>query len=207
MIVKVCGIQSLDAANVVSEQQANMIGFVFTPSKRRISPQKAALIAKELPSSIKKVGVFVNESISNIKFIAKLVGLDIIQLHGDESANFAKEIPYLVIKAFSIDDIENEDISNYPCDYYLIDSPPTTYRGGSGKTFQWNRVNELNINKNKLIIAGGLAADNVEQAIKTANPVGVDVSSGVETNGKKDLQKIKSFIQTAKNTISSPLNS
>src|SRR5699024_8226454 len=111
--------------------------------------------------------------------IAKHVGLDMIQLHGDEPASFAKEIPYPVIKAFSIDEINIDTVSKYPCDYYLIDSPPTKFRGGSGKTFQWNRVNDLNIDKNKLIVAGGLSIDNIEEAIKTATPAGVDVSSGV----------------------------
>src|SRR5690625_2179122 len=189
MLVKICGIQTKEAVKVATEHRANMIGFVFTPSKRRITPNKAALIAKEIPPSVKKVGVFVNESLSNIKFIAKLVGLDMIQLHGDEPASFAKEIPYPIIKAFSIDQVNDDTVTQYPCDYYLIDSPPTTYRGGSGKTFQWERINELNIDKSKLIIAGGLSADNVEQAIKIATPTGVDVSSGVESDGVKDLAK------------------
>jgi len=203
MLVKICGIQTEEAAKVATNQQANMIGFVFTPSKRRISPKRAAAIAKNIPTSVKKVGVFVNESLNNIKFIAKHVGLDMIQLHGDESASFAKEIPYPVIKAFSIDEINKSTLSIYPCEYYLIDSPPTKYRGGSGKTFQWERINELKIDKSKLIIAGGLSIDNVEQAIKTATPAGVDVSSGVETNGIKDLTKIKQFIEIAKQPVSS----
>lgn len=202
MLVKICGIQTEEAAKVATNQQANMIGFVFTPSKRRISPKRAAAIAKNIPTSVKKVGVFVNESLNNIKFIAKHVGLDMIQLHGDESANFAREIPYPVIKAFSIDEINRNTVSKYPCDYYLIDSPPTKYRGGSGKTFRWERINDLNIDKSKLIIAGGLSIDNVEVAVKTAAPAGVDVSSGVETDGVKDLAKIKQFIEVAKQPVS-----
>lgn len=201
MLVKICGIQTKEAAKVATEQQANMIGFVFTPSKRRITPNKAAVIANEVPPSVKKVGVFVNESLSNIKFIARHVGLDIIQLHGDEPVSFAKEVPYPIIKAFSIDQVNNDTVNQYPCDYYLIDSPPSTYRGGSGKTFQWERINELKIDKSKLIIAGGLSIDNVEQAIKTAIPAGVDVSSGVETDGIKDLTKIKQFIELAKQPV------
>src|SRR5690625_471693 len=185
MLVKICGIQTKEAAKVATEQQANMIGFVFTPSKRRITPNKAAVIANEVPPSVKKVGVFVNESLSNIKFIAKHVGLDMIQLHGDEPVSFAKEVPYPIIKAFSIDQVDNDTVNQYPSDYYLIDSPPSTYRGGTGETFQWERINELKVDKSKLIIAGGLSIDNVEQAIKIASPTGVDVSSGVETNGVK----------------------
>jgi len=201
MLVKICGIQTKEAAKVATEQQANMIGFVFTPSKRRITPNKAAVIANEVPPSVKKVGVFVNESLSNIKFIAKHVGLDIIQLHGDEPVSFAKEVPYPIIKAFSIDQVNNDTVNQYPCDYYLIDSPPSTYRGGTGETFQWERINELKVDKSKLIIAGGLSIDNVEQAIKTAIPAGVDVSSGVETDGIKDLTKIKQFIELAKQPV------
>lgn len=201
MLVKVCGIKSKEAAEVVSNCQADFIGFVFAPSKRRISPKKAAEIAKYVSSGTKKVGVFVNESIENINFIAELVGLDVIQLHGDEPANFAKKLRYPIIKAFSINQLNTKTVSTYPCDFYLIDSPATKYRGGSGKTFQWDKLNELNIDKNKLILAGGLSEVNIENAISTVQPVGVDVSSGVETNGTKDHGKIKNFINLAKQPL------
>src|SRR5690625_194718 len=201
MLVKVCGIKTKEAAEVVSTCQADFIGFVFAPSKRRISPKEAAEIANYVSPNIKKVGVFVNESIENIKFIADLVGLDMIQLHGDEPASFAKKLPYPVIKAFSIHEINPKTFDSYPCDYYLIDSPPEKYRGGSGKTFQWDKLNELSIDKDKLILAGGLSAENIEKAISIVKPIGVDVSSGVETDGMKDSEKIKTFIHRAKHLL------
>lgn len=197
MNVKICGITSLDIAQTAEQAGADFIGFVFAPSRRRISPANAATIAKELPPSIQKVGVFVNESIYNMQFIAEKVGLDYIQLHGDEPASVAKQLGYPIIKAFSIDRVASSVVASYPCDYLLIDSPGETYRGGSGRTFNWKILDELNIPREKLILAGGLSTDNITRAIQQVQPVGVDVSSGVETNRLKDKEKIHSFINKA----------
>lgn len=198
MLVKICGIQTIDAAQVTSDAGADFIGFVFAKSKRQITPEKAANIAKHIPPSVKKVGVFVNETAKNIRNVAEIVGLDIIQLHGDESPNIVDQLPYPIIKAYSIDQIDTLQTQKFPCDYYLIDSPPTTYRGGSGQTFDWNLTNHLTIDANQLILAGGLSPDNIKEAVVSVNPAGVDVSSGVETYGKKDHHKIKQFIKNAK---------
>jgi len=198
MLVKICGIQTVEAAQVAVEAGANFLGFMFAPSKRQILPEKAMHIAATVPSHVKKVGVFVNESKETIIHIAKQVGLDMIQLHGDETAEFTNTLPYETIKAFSIHDAHTETLQSYTCNYYIIDSPPTTYRGGSGETFDWNLATQLNIDPEKFILAGGLSANNIEQAIQTVQPTGVDVSSGVETNGQKDHLKIKQFIAKAK---------
>src|SRR5699024_6507957 len=143
MHVKICGITSLNVARKVEHARADFIGFVFAPSKRRISPNDASRITQELTSSVQKVGVFVNESIETMTHIAKTVGLDYIQLHGDEPASTAEQLDYPVIKAFSIDQANSSTIATYPCDYLLIDSPGETYRGGSGKTFTWEKLDEL----------------------------------------------------------------
>lgn len=198
MLVKICGIQTIESAQVAVESGADLIGFVFAPSKRQITPEKAAQIAAILPTSIKKVGVFVNDTQANIKTIAEHVGLDLIQLHGDETPEFAEQLPYETIKAFSIDNVHADTLKQYNCQYYIIDSPPTTYRGGSGETFDWQLTAGLNINPNTFILAGGLSADNIQQAIQAVRPAGVDVSSGVETAGQKDHDKIKQFIANAK---------
>lgn len=200
MHVKVCGITTLEAAKAVENTGADFIGFVFAPSKRRIAIEDAKTIAKQLSPNIKKVGVFVNTSLVEIIEIAQTVGLDIIQLHGDEPASFAEQIPYPVIKAFSIDQVSPDAIATYPSEYLLIDSPGEDYRGGSGKTFSWELLDELHIPREKLILAGGLSPANIESAIKKVRPTGVDVSSGVETNGKKDIEKINNFIINAKQT-------
>lgn len=200
MIIKICGITTVEAALAAAENGANWIGFLFAPSKRNITPEKAARIAKEIPSDIKKVGVFVNEMKENIETIARTVGLDYIQLHGDESAEFAASLPYPVIKAFSIDQLEKiETPSEYPCDFMLVDSPGTTHRGGSGNVFSWDRLLARKLDHRKLILAGGLHANNVSEAIQSVRPAGVDVSSGVETDGKKDLKKIAAFIHAVRN--------
>lgn len=198
MLVKICGIQTTESAKVAVEAGADFIGFVFAPSKRKIAPETAAEIAQVIPSTVRKVGVFVNESVENMMDIAKQVGLDVIQLHGDESAYIAEQLPFQVIKAYSIDQINKDTIHAFPADYYLIDSPTGKHRGGTGKAFDWQLMSELNIDPKKVILAGGLTPENVGVAIKEVEPYGVDVSSGVETKGIKEHEKIKQFILHAK---------
>lgn len=198
MKVKICGITRSEDAKTVVKAGADFIGFVFAPSSRRIEPEDAAEISQHIGSTIKKVGVFVNEPVENIIKIANEVELDYIQLHGDEPASTAKAIPFPIIKAFSIDHVSQELLQTYPCDYIIIDSPGEKYRGGSGKTFDWSKLEKLGIDRKKCILAGGLHTGNVQQAISMTNPAGVDVSSGVETNKRKDPTKIVQFIQNVK---------
>jgi len=182
----------MEAAKAAVDTGADFIGFVFAESKRRISPEQAKKVADHIPSNVKKVGVFVNEDQATILKIAAEVGLDYIQLHGNESPQFAENLQYPIIKAFSSKNLHQ--INNYNCDYYLIDSP----KAGSGETFDWETLDVLALNKEKLILAGGLTANNVENAILTVHPTAVDVSSGVETNHEKDPEKIKSFVRNAR---------
>lgn len=194
MLVKICGIMTEDDAEYVSKVGADFVGFLFAPSKRRIAPVLAKKLAQRVNSNTKIVGVFVNESVENMIEIATYVGLDYIQLHGNESATVAKSLPYPIIKAFNIEEVTPFEITNYPCDYYLIDSPG----GGTGETFNWEVLDTLGVDKAKLIVAGGLHPNNVDAAIQTICPAGVDVSSGVETNGVKDQLKISAFMQNSK---------
>lgn len=198
MLVKTCGIMTNAAAEEAVQSGVDFIGFVFAPSKRYMTPEQATEIAETIPSSVKKVGVFVNETVENITSIAEKVGLDYIQLHGDESAEFAKQLSYPIIKAFPATEESLAKMKDYPCDYYLIDSPFGANRGGNGTAFDWNLLKKLNLDTNKLFLAGGLNPENVQQAINMTGPMGVDVSSGIETNGRKDLSKIKNFISKAK---------
>ncbi|MCM3741187.1 phosphoribosylanthranilate isomerase [Oceanobacillus luteolus] len=197
MLVKICGITTREAAIAAVEAGADFIGFVFAESKRKITPAKAAEIAKNVPVSVKKVGVFVNEKPLVMREIASEVGLDFIQLHGDESSVTAESLPVEIIKALPAEKQLLAQHDDYPCDYLLVDTPSKSVRGGTGKTFDWDVLNEWKTNK-KLILAGGLTPENVQQAIKKVKPVGVDVSSGVETDGKKDIEKIRQFIKRAK---------
>ena len=198
MLVKTCGIMTKEAADTAVQAGADFIGFVFAPSKRYLTPEQAADIASIVPSSVKKIGVFVNETAETITSIAEKVGLDYVQLHGDETAEFAEQLPYRVIKAFPATQESFAKLKDYPCDYYLIDSPFGANRGGNGTAFDWTVLKELNLDSNKLFLAGGLTSENVQQAIRLTEPIGVDVSSGIETDGSKDLSKIKNFILNAK---------
>lgn len=199
MQVKICGITTNQAAQTAVKAGADYIGFVFAPSKREITPESAKNIAKLLPNSIKKVGVFVNEDVQKMKQIAEIVGLDFIQLHGEERPEIAEQLPYPIIKAFSVQANTISQISDYPCDYYLLDSRVGTSRGGNGIAFDWKLADQLSINRKKIMLAGGLTPHNVARAIDIVRPAAVDVSSGIETNGVKDLNKIKQFITYAKN--------
>ena len=199
MKVKICGITTRDAALMACRSGADMLGFVFADSSRKISPEQAKEIAQLLPDHVKITGVFVNETMKTILQIKEWVDLDYVQLHGDESPEFCNQLGLPVIKAFTIR--EQSDIAKiyeFDCDYFLLDSPGVQYRGGSGKAFDWRLLQDRDIPNEKIILAGGLNGMNVREAIRTVHPVMVDVSSGVETNGKKDLKKIASFIKTAK---------
>ncbi|WP_176449087.1 phosphoribosylanthranilate isomerase [Lentibacillus sp. CBA3610] len=198
MYVKICGMTTTEAAQEAAKAGADFIGFVFAPSKRQLTPEKAAAISRYIPSSVKKVGVFVNDTKEAIIQTAETAGLDIIQLHGDESAAFAESLPYPVIKAFRMGKHDTSEIRSYPCDYYLIDSPKGPNRGGNGTTFDWSQLNDAGLDPQKMILAGGLNPENVQSAISIGKPAVVDVSSGVETDGSKDLEKINQFIKNAK---------
>jgi phosphoribosylanthranilate isomerase len=196
MIVKICGITSAEMAKKAAEAGADMIGFVFASSKRKIAPEKAAAITRTLPPSVKTVGVFVNEKQEKMQEISELVRLDYIQLHGDEPSSIVKKLHTKVIKSFPADRLHSITEESRHYDFCLLDGPAGKNRGGNGKTFDWTLTQ--NLPKEKIILAGGLTPANLQQAIKIVQPAGVDVSSGVETEGVKDAVKIKQFIQNAK---------
>lgn len=199
MKVKICGITDLQTARAAIQYGADALGFVFAHSKRKISPLKAKEIIDHLPTEVLKVGVFVNEEKVQIDKIAEETGIDVIQLHGDETPAFCESFTLPVIKALSIQtEADVLGISNYQCEYVLLDSPKGRYRGGNGIAFDWSILSSRKLTESKLILAGGLNSENVLQGIELATPYMVDVSSGVESEGKKDLQKIKIFLETVK---------
>ncbi|MFZ7944368.1 MULTISPECIES: phosphoribosylanthranilate isomerase [Bacillaceae] len=199
MKVKICGITDVNTALAAVQYGADAIGFVFAESKRKVTVEQAKEIISALPQDVFKVGVFVNESREEVERIAKVAGLTHIQLHGDESASFSESISLPVIKAKSFYNNENlAECSHYPAEYILLDSPKGKYRGGNGTVFDWNEVEPSLLKGRKVILAGGLHANNVEQAIQVIKPNMVDVSSGVETDGIKDLVKIREFIEKVK---------
>lgn len=199
MKVKICGITDLETALVAVKCGADAIGFVFADSKRRISIKHARKIIEKLPKDLMKIGVFVNEQRDTIEQIVEETGINMVQLHGDESPIDCAGISVPVIKALSIESADDLFKANeYDCDYILLDSPKGTYRGGNGIVFDWNIIIEKQIKGKVIILAGGLTRENVAEAIQMVHPYMVDVSSGVEFNGKKDKEKIKDFINEAK---------
>ncbi|WP_433771308.1 phosphoribosylanthranilate isomerase [Bacillus wiedmannii] len=200
MKVKICGITDMETAKLACEYGADAIGFVFAESKRKITPEQAKEIIGELPAHVLKVGVFVNESVEVIQKIVDECGLTHVQLHGDEDNHQIRRLNIPSVKSLGVtseDDMKNAQ--TYEADYVLFDSPKEKFHGGNGKTFSWELLAHMPKElRKKTILAGGLNILNIEEAIRTVQPYMVDVSSGVETEGKKDIKKIKQFIIKAK---------
>ncbi|MFZ5597687.1 MAG: phosphoribosylanthranilate isomerase [Bacillota bacterium] len=195
--VKICGICDPESALCSVEAGADALGFVFTESKRRITPGRARDIIRLLPPFVSKVGVFVDQSLEEVSEIADYTGLDTVQLHGCESPEFCKALKLKVIKAVSVGaSVDEELLKKYEVDAYLLDTLVPGTKGGTGKTFDWTLAG--GVRWRPVILAGGLTPDNVLEAIRIARPYAVDVSSGVETNGKKDFAKIKEFVRRVK---------
>lgn len=195
--VKICGLTERKHVEAAVEAEADAIGFVFAPSSREISVEDAKKLAAMIPENILKIGVFVNETRDQLHTIYEEVGIDYIQLHGEETPEFIKSVGLPTIKAFTIKEKEDvEKASQYDVDYYLFDAPGVLYKGGSGIPFDWNLLQDNGIPQKKLILAGGLHAGNVREAIERVQPGMVDVSSGVEKNKRKDEQLIEKFIET-----------
>lgn len=197
MLVKICGIKTVEAGLTAAEMGADLVGFVFAKSKRQVTVTEAIQLRKQMPVTVKTVGVFVDTPISIVNQIASQVDLDYVQLHGHETAASCLKSHLPVIKALSIrTDEEFSRVNEYlpVVDYLLIDGPVA----GSGQTFDWQLIDSIPLVREKVILAGGLTPNSVKEAIDQVRPFGVDVSSGVETNGIKDVQKIKQFIQKAK---------
>lgn len=198
-LVKICGLQEVEHVRAAVDAGADAIGFVFANSRRQVTLSQAQRMTKEMSKDVVKIGVFVNETIENIEKYAKEVPLDYVQLHGDESIEYVNSISVPVIKAFSISSKEDvQSALTYDVDLYLFDTPSIEFRGGSGKTFDWGVLDSEDIPKDKLILAGGLNAENVRVAIQTVHPFMVDVSSGVETDQRKDESKIRAFIRAVR---------
>ncbi len=200
--VKICGITNIMDAVFASRLGADYLGFVFADSPRRISPERASEIIKALEGlNVRAAGVFVNEDEEEIKRIAALCPLEVLQLHGDESPEFCGRFKgYSVFKAFRArnkDDIAA--IKDYEADAFLIDSFVEGMHGGTGKVLSHDLALEAARYTGRLFLSGGLTPENVSGLIARVSPFGVDVSSGVEKSpGIKDEEKIKKFMDAVR---------
>ena len=193
--VKICGLSTKEAVKTAVSAGADYIGFVFAPSKRQVTLEQAAELAKLIPVNVKKVGVFVSPSRAELLEAVDKVGLDFVQVHGQVVDKLFENLPCGSIQAVQVD--ENGHVPNSQADYLLFDAPIA----GSGQTFDWGQLDTTELAQ-PFFIAGGLNEDNVARAIQYFSPFAVDVSSGVETDGQKDHEKIRRFIERVKNGIS-----
>jgi len=209
--IKICGLSEIDSALAASRAGADFLGLIFAASPRQVSPEQALPIietVRALPDPPEIVGVFVNLPADEVNRIAGYCRLDRVQLSGNETWDYCREIEKPVIKVIHVsdgqrsDEIINEIATGYsrlPEDRFicLLDTHSRDAYGGSGQTFNWHLAREVS-SRFPVMVAGGLNPDNVAQLVGEVNPWGVDVSSGVETVGTKDGAKIKAFIEAVK---------
>ena len=207
--VKMCGISKVDTIPAVVEAKPDYMGLVFAPSKRQVTVEQAKTLVEELHKQyavrynseiIKTVGVFVNETVENLLKIAEEVKLDVIQLHGDEDESFIQILKeqsnvevWKAVQVRSAADAEKWIDSS--ADMLLFDAYHKDERGGTGEVFDWSSLDEF---ERPFMLAGGIDSTNVARAIRTVRPYGIDISSGIETNGVKDNEKMKAFTNTVR---------
>lgn len=198
--VKVCGIGDRDSALAAARAGADLLGFHFCPSPRRIAPEVARDIVAEvraLPGRIPDiVGVFIDPTEAEVEATVRLVGLDRVQLHGREAPGFRASRP--ILKVLRVRETGIEDDRRWP-DPILLDSWSADGRGGTGRTWRWDLAETL-ARRRAVMLAGGLRPDNVADAVRSLRPFGVDVSSGVETGtpGRKDPSLLLEFVQAVR---------
>jgi len=181
------------------EDGADALGFVFFKgSSRYVTHEAAAVIIAALPPFIQTVGLFVNEELSVVNSVADSCGLDLVQLHGEESPAFCDAVRRRVIKAFRVKDAAVlNDMTVYQVAGYLLDAWSPVAHGGTGTTFNWDIAAQAAVSR-RIILAGGLTPENVAGAIASVKPYAVDVSSGVESApGKKVAERVSRFIRSS----------
>lgn len=195
--IKICGLTRQKDIDFVNEAKPDYIGFVFAPSKRQVEAAQAFALRKRLSPEIRAVGVFVDAPISQIRDICEKKVLDCVQLHGREDSAYIRalreHIRLPVIKAVSMSKpIDLKKLDGLDADYLLFDQGS----GGSGQTFDWDRLPKVD---KPFFLAGGLNPNNLSQAIEAVKPFAVDLSSGVESGGVKDREKIMKAVRSVRN--------
>lgn len=203
VFVKVCGVTSPEDARAAAESGADATGLLFAESPRRVSVERAREISAALPSGIARVGVFVDSAAEEVLRVAREVGLDFAQLHGDETPETVAEIRaggVRVVKALRVRDTGSiARMEDYAADLYLLDSWSGKARGGTGERFNWELAEALRGCDN-ILISGGITPENVGEALEFFEPYGVDASSSLESApGEKDNERVRRFVSAARN--------
>lgn len=198
--VKLCGCTGWPDVELCIAAGADAFGMIFAASPRRIAWEAAAEIARHAPNSIAPVAVFVNPAPQDVDAVCSLFPQALLQFSGNESPEFVRRYGDRAIKALAGDDdaerIERQ-AAEFPSATLLFDSRERGLAGGTGKTFAWERVAPIAARR-KVIVAGGLTATNVAECLRAAQPFGVDVRSGVETDGRKDPHKMREFVRAVR---------
>jgi phosphoribosylanthranilate isomerase len=203
--IKICGITNVDDALAAVTAGADALGFNFyRPSPRYVTPQTAREIVAKLPMSVLTVGVFVNEdSPKSVLDMANEAGITALQLHGDESPDYCRELARdrYVIKSLAVaNDFDLQTVADYEVEAIMLDTKHFALRGGTGQVFDWSIAREVNSVVPKLFLAGGLSPDNIEEAIATVRPYAVDACSALEDKpGRKNHERMREFVETARN--------
>jgi phosphoribosylanthranilate isomerase len=200
--VKVCGITNPEDARVAADAGADAIGLVFAESPRRVSVERAREIASTLPEGILKVGVFVDTEPEEVLRIARKVGLDYAQLHGDEPPEAVAAVRDGGVETMKALRVRNAEalaaVEHYESDLFLLDAWSAKARGGTGDRFDWGLAKSLK-GRDNIVVSGGLNPENVREAIAFFEPYGVDASSSLEDRpGKKNGERVRRFVDAAK---------
>ncbi len=209
--IKICGITDVESAIAIAGISIDYLGLVFAESRRRVSPEKALQIVKAVHNLKKRpliVGVFVNAPAGEVNGVAEYCRLDMVQLSGDESWSYCLDIRYSLIKVIHVqikstmEQIASEIEEGYKTGLKqkpvcLLDTKAGETYGGTGKAFDWKVAEDISA-RYPLIIAGGLTPENVGKLVRNMNPWGVDVSSGVESGGEKDIHRIYDFVKAVR---------
>ncbi len=198
--IKICGLRRIQDIEYANQLWPDYVGFVFSQSKRMVDKETAKTLVECLDTNIKSVGVFVNEKIETVCEIATFLSLDVVQLHGDENESYVENLRKIIdVEIWKALRIGTPDlITETNADKILIERFVKGAYGGTGISLDFNSVEKFEFKK-PLILAGGLNISNVEEGIRKIKPYAVDISSGVETNGYKDFEKMKEFIEKVRN--------
>jgi phosphoribosylanthranilate isomerase len=201
-LVKICGITNAGDARVAADAGADAVGFIFAESPRRVGVEEARRISVALPENTIRVGVFVDEGPAEISRISREVGLDLAQLHGEETPETVaalREAGVKVMKALRVESASTlEALDAYEADLFLLDAYSAKARGGTGERFDWGIAKSLK-GRDNIVVSGGLGPENVREAVEFFEPFGVDASSSLEDGpGIKNGELVRRFVFAAK---------